>query len=187
MSQQRYCTVAKLGITAALLTLTSVGMCQAESVEQAAPVVVIDSIDEIIVYGENSLHLLREDVIQAEEQVFTVFNAINSNDEFDIHCVEEARTGTRIKSRLCRPNFVTQLTKDPKHHAWLFPGRTFGPYIPDWVGVNEKHRLLQEEMEALSADHPELLDALVDYAVKKHVLASEKQNQCRGKGIICEE
>jgi len=186
VSRQRYRGVSGIGTTGAIisLTLTSAGMCQTASNEEVA-VEYVDTLEEITVYGRKSLHLLREDVIKAEEQIFGVFNELNSSDEFDIHCVEEARTGTRIKTRYCRPNFVTYMSSNPRHSAFIRAGRASGPYIPDWVGVQKKHQLLEKEMEALSSTHPELLDALVKYAVAKHVLATEKISQCKGKGIVC--
>ena len=186
MSLQRYRKVSEIGISGAILSLalTSAGMCQTESAQEAAPEV-IETLEEIIVYGDKSLHLLREDVIKAEEQVFGVFNSLNSHDEFDIHCIEEARTGTRIKTRSCRPNFVRNITSNPRYSSFIQSESAFGPYIPDWAGVKKKHRLLEEEMAALTVEHPQLLDALVDYAVAKQVLETRKNNKCEGRGVIC--
>lgn len=173
-------------ITGAILSLalTSAGMCQTAA-EKTVELEYVDTLEEIIVYGDRSLHLLREDTIKAEEAVFTAFNALNGDDEFDIYCIEEARTGTRIKTRWCRANFVRNVTSHPRHSGFIKSRRLFGPYIPDWAGVAKKHRQLEAEMEALATEHPELLDALVAYAIAKETLKIGKRKKCQGKGIIC--
>jgi len=41
----------------------------------------------------------------ARVRVYDVFNALNSDDAFDVHCRREAATGRRIKRHVCRPRF----------------------------------------------------------------------------------
>ena len=144
----------------------------------------VETLEEIIVYGDKSLHVLREETIAAEEAVFSIYNDINSNDDFDIHCYEEARTGTRIKSRTCVPNYVRGISQDPRHNAFIQAGRASGPWIPDWAGANKNFRALMLEMETLALEHPELLDALVEYAIKKETLSKAKA--CFGKDGDCD-
>jgi len=189
MPLKRYPVSNRLAHSVALLAFAqaSAGVCQTATTGEVEPAVV-DTLEEIIVYGNKSLHLLREEVIHAEEAVFDSFNALNSDDAFDIHCFEEARTGTRIKRRFCVPNFVRNISSDPRHSAFIRSNnRAYGPYIPDWAGAAKKQRAMEAEMEALALEHQGLLDALVEYAVAKETLKVGKRKKCVGKGIICDK
>jgi hypothetical protein len=66
--------------------------------------------EEITVIGQRSLRLLRLEVQTARERVYGLFNSLNSSDEFDIHCRNAPRTGTRIPQRVCRPQFADNAT-----------------------------------------------------------------------------
>ena len=188
MNQHRLRNSLGFGMTAVIVScvFATAVSGQASTDQETAPQVV-DSLDEITVYGKKSLHLLREDVIEAELNVFGIYNELNSSDDFDIHCFERARTGTRIKQRFCLPNFARNVSSNSRQFAFIKSEDASGPYIPDWAGVNKQQRQLEEEMEALAKQHPELIDALVEYATTKHILATEKTNSCKGKGIICEK
>ena len=59
--------------------------------------------DEIIVRGR-ALEGLKLRIERAEDDVYTRFNEINSDDSYDIHCYERAPAGTRIKKRMCVSN-----------------------------------------------------------------------------------
>jgi len=58
--------------------------------------------DEIIVYG--SIPELRRQLLHTRDAMFLRFNEINSDDRFDIHCYQEAPTGSRIKRERCVSN-----------------------------------------------------------------------------------
>jgi len=59
--------------------------------------------DEIIVQGK-ALENLRVRVERAEDDVFTRFNEINSDDSHDIHCYDRVQRGSHIKKRVCLSN-----------------------------------------------------------------------------------
>jgi hypothetical protein len=104
-------------------------MCQSASAKEVEPAP-SDKIEEIIVYGDKSLRRLRNDVYKAEQKVIVIFNSLNSDDEFDIHCTRDAPTGSHIKRRVCRANFVGKATA---HEA---RGFMLGqPYIPAWATI----------------------------------------------------
>src|SRR5690606_9264367 len=66
--------------------------------------------EEITVIGQRSIRELGLEVQLARERVYDLFNALNGNDEFDIHCSTVPRTGTRITQRVCRPQFADTAT-----------------------------------------------------------------------------
>jgi hypothetical protein len=67
--------------------------------------------DEVIVRGRR-LTDLRFEVRRARERAYVIFNEINSNDEFDVYCREEGRTGTRATQRICRAQFENRISAD---------------------------------------------------------------------------
>jgi hypothetical protein len=181
MSLQRVFRVTEVFTTAAalLFAVTSVGMCQAASTQEVEPAS-SDKMDEIIVYGDKSLRRLRSDVVKAEQKAIIIFNSLNSDDEFDIHCTREAPTGSHIKRHVCRANFVGKATA---HEA---RGFMLGqPYIPAWAEIKRKDELLRKEMDALISENAELFEAFSDLSDAKQILESEHKRRCEGRFLIC--
>ena len=74
--------------------------------QEAAPAVSTPAVapqDEIIVHGK-ALENLRIRIERAEDDVFTRFNEINSDDSYDIHCYDRLQRGSHIKKRVCLSN-----------------------------------------------------------------------------------
>lgn len=59
--------------------------------------------DEIVVRGK-ALEELRVRIERAEDDVYTRFNEINSDDSYDIHCYERAPKNSHINRRVCLSN-----------------------------------------------------------------------------------
>jgi hypothetical protein len=142
-----------------------------ETVEQESS----ESIEEIIVYGDKSLHDLRLEVYKAEENFFEVFNSVNEDDEFDVRCFYEVPSFTHIRRHVCRAYFVTNATSGG---AIVFMGADPQyPVVPAGTIIMQKKRRMQEIMESLVAERPELLQALSEYTEKKQTFESEKENK----------
>ena len=183
MFLQRVFRITELFATGAmlLLTLTSVGLCQNAPVQEVESDPT-ETIEEIVVYGEKSLIRLRYELYKAEEVVFDLFNSLNSDDEFDIHCYKEAPIGSHIKRRICTPNYVRELVAEATRLALL---GIIGSYSHPVAKIQQKDKLLREEMEALVIERPELLKALSEFADAKQILETERQRRCEGRLIIC--
>ena len=65
--------------------------------------------DEVIVTGRR-LAELRVAVEKSREYAWGIFNEINTNDDFDVHCSDETRTFSHAKVRACRPQFEGRIT-----------------------------------------------------------------------------
>ena len=65
-------------------------------------------IEEIIVIGELTKSAVEEQIILVEEDVYRLFNANNSSDEFDIKCRSAVPTGTHFAQRVCEPTFLVK-------------------------------------------------------------------------------
>lgn len=82
-----------------------------------------DEVEELIVRGRKPAEL-RAAVEAARVRVYDVFNALNSDDAFDVQCRREASTGRRMKRQVCRPRF-----KDDISNA---AAKAFVNGIKDW-------------------------------------------------------
>lgn len=56
--------------------------------------------EEVLVQGTR-LRELRAAVVAAEERFYKQYNALNKVEDFDIECIRDAHTGTRIPQRRC--------------------------------------------------------------------------------------
>ena len=58
-------------------------------------------LDELQVVGKK-LYRIRMGAIDVEDRFYALYNDLNRDDDFDIHCKVEAPTGTLLKVRICR-------------------------------------------------------------------------------------
>jgi hypothetical protein len=65
--------------------------------------------DEVIVTGKR-LGELRVEVEKARERAWDIFNAINSDNDFDVVCQDETRTFSHARQRICQPRFEGRIT-----------------------------------------------------------------------------
>jgi hypothetical protein len=63
--------------------------------------------DEIVVYG--SIPELRRQLVRTRDVMFARFNEVNGDDKFDLHCVSEPVTGSRILRERCVSNIWKEL------------------------------------------------------------------------------
>ena len=175
------CTFKRISVEATgvllLLALPESGVSQIESIETEEPA---EAIEEIVVHGHKSLIDLKHEMYEAEEVVYGVFNSLNSDDDDDIHCYEEAPTGSKIKKRVCKTeklgNILTEQTqKMMRDEPFVFPK----------AEINKMNEILLAEMNELAATHPEYLKAVQMYDQKKRTWESERERRCEGRVFIC--
>ena len=173
MSLQPSITASGVGIVVALLlALPLTGFCQStsdEEMQEAPP----EELEEIIVYGQRSLTELRLKMFWAEEEFYDLFNSLNSDDEYDVHCYREKPTGSHIRRRICRANYEDGITADDATSAALRLGA--GSRI---ALIRYKERLLDREMESLLSEHSELLRSLQEFVEAKHKFDVERKTRC---------
>jgi hypothetical protein len=66
-------------------------------------------LEEVEVIGIKLFQMQRE-LVKAQDRFFERYNTLNANDDFDIHCSDRAATGTGIRARDCRVEFVQNAT-----------------------------------------------------------------------------
>ena len=151
-----------------MLALPQIGLCQAASFQDIS-VDDIDSLDEIVVYGEPTLRLLRDEVYEAEANFYELFNALNNGRQFDITCFYRRPIGSHIRRRVCEAYFV----KSPLDG------------VPYWAYVRHKNKQMRQEMVALVDKHPELHAALLEFVDAKQILNSSFRDRCGNRFLIC--
>jgi len=92
------------GVQGALVVLGAAAAAQA-----TAPATEPRADEEILVLGER-LEELRIRIRLAEDDVYARFNEINSDDDFDIQCTAEQRTGTRLGRQVCAARFEGRIS-----------------------------------------------------------------------------
>jgi hypothetical protein len=133
-----------------------------------------ETIEEIVVYGDKPLPALRRDVYRVEENFFDLYSSLNQDDDFDVRCYYEVPSFTHIRRHVCRAKFVVDATSA---EAARFLGKAVGPAVPAELAIEGKKERFREVIEALVAEHPELLQALSKYTNARQILESEKEQR----------
>ena len=150
-------------------------------------------IEEIQVTGERTLLTMRNEIIREEENLYRIFNELNSHDRFDITCKEERRVFSHIRARNCLPKFFTDLRMDTTRFA---VGELRQAFSDDGVDpalfelglsriendreLREKsagdYQALSEEMLRIASENPDYLNILMKVAdLKANYEAARKE------------
>jgi len=145
---------------------------EAASTPQAA-----GAVDEVIVPGSRPQDL-RVEIERLERVVYERWNALNSNDEFDIHCLDSEPTGSNITQTRCAPDFAIQAESRAAKNM-IDGDRTSGSdrsadYL---VTMEEKSRQLTEEMQRVAREDEQLLRDLVRLDELRQLQANERQQR----------
>jgi len=160
-----------------LLVLPVSGVCQSESVQAEEPP---GPIEEVIVRGSKSIIDRKHEMYEAEEALYGLFNSLNTDDDFDIRCFKEAPTGSHIKRRVCRTNFVTRLIREETYK--MMSG---GIFVYPAAEINKMNELMLADMTEKALEHPAVRNALVKYTEAKQTLESERKRRCEGRFLFC--
>ena len=150
-------------------------------------------IEEIQVTGVRTLLTMRNEIIREEENLYRIFNELNSHDRFDITCKEERRVYSHIPARNCYPKFFTDLRMDTTRFA---VGELRQAFSDDGVDpalfelglsriesdreLREKsagdYQALSEEMLRIASENPDYLNILMKVAdLKANYEAAQKE------------
>ena len=178
----------------ALLALSPAGIGQAPLV-QAERLETEETVEEIVVIGTKPLRTMRFQIYQAEEDFLDVFNSLNSDDDFDVHCTTYAPTGSHVNQRYCVANFVLRFESD-EAQRWMLerdhaPAATGRQSPSSWVGFQKdvrfraKSKQLRQEFDRLIAASPELRDVLQKFNEAQETYEAERKRRCDGS-IVCQ-
>ena len=142
-----------------------------------------EPVEEVVVRGRRTLFSLRREMQSARENVWEVFSAINSDDDFDIACTSAARTGSHVKSRACRPQYADSATRQAgqelaRRMSACAPGDSAcleaamqmatGDAQASLAIIPYMDKRLDDEFQRLAAEQPELATAILEYLAKQH-------------------
>lgn len=117
----------------------------------------LDELEELTVTGRRPWQLRRE-IARVEESFYEIFNRINSQDEFDIHCVRRADTNTNIKRRSCLPQAYLG-TRSAQARAFLdgmMLNDRVGAEMPERAALHSIEERFRSNARAVIAASPEL-------------------------------
>src|SRR5436190_6861818 len=130
-------------------------------------------VDEVVVPGRRPENL-RVEIERLEQVVYERWNALNSNDEFDIHCLDSEPTGSNIPQTHCAPNFVieaeSRAAEDAVHGARTTGHSRNDEYV---AAVEEKSRQLSEEMKRVARQDEQFLHDLMRLDELRQLQANE--------------
>jgi hypothetical protein len=67
--------------------------------------------EEVVVRGRR-VGELRAEVEDARQRAYELFNGLNNNDDFDVYCHKESRSGTNVPQVICRAQFENRISAD---------------------------------------------------------------------------
>lgn len=164
------------GITL-LFGLPMPGVCQSEPIPAEEPPRMIE---EVIVLGSKSLFDLKLEMYRAEEALYDLFNSLNMDDDFDVHCYKEAPVGSHIKQRVCKTNFHRNLLAKASQRMMLGE-----PYVSPAAEIKYMNERLLHDMTVKTLENPEMLEALTRANEAKQALESERKRRCEGRLLFC--
>jgi hypothetical protein len=138
-----------------------------------------DSVEEIVVPGSRPENL-RLEIERLEIAVYDRWNSLNSNDEFDIQCLEREPTGSNITMRTCAPKFVID-AESREARGSVRESRAGGADARNLGEVarrmEEKSRALTEEMQRVARADEQLLRDLVRLDELRQLQATDRDQR----------
>lgn len=121
-----------------------------------------EPMEEVTVIGQKQIFDLRMQVIQAEDHAYQIFDRLNNDDDYDVHCKLVANTGTHIKKRTCLPNFYFHVQASEKQSLYYAIGSTtdyaVGPSARNvWA---RKFPVFKAKVIKLAKENPEMMQAM---------------------------
>lgn len=114
-------------------------------------------IDEVIVEGKRSPKQIRREIRAAETKVLSLFNDLNSDDDYDIICRRLARIGSQITRIECKARIYWDAESD------IAQGELPSPHPFRPLRNPAKHvAIFREKMIEISEKEPSLRLALVE-------------------------
>ena len=120
-------------------------------------------------WRKKSLRQLRKEYQEAEEGFYDAFNAVNSDDEFDISCKSRRPLGSRRRERACQAKFLWEYEEELANAS----ARTMTGAGDTGLAANQTARLermqtqLRGEMSSMIAEVPAVSEAFARLAQAK--------------------
>lgn len=155
-----------------MLFLVQFGVLSASQAQESAAAAIQD---EVTVVEEKPIRQLRRELDTAEKGFFSMFNEINSDNNFDTKCKRVAPLGSRKKEQVCTPKFMRL------HEASLTSSSTVVDRwdVPSSPGsrMAMKKTEMRAEINRALADNERFMQVFQSYANAKRAYELGMQNQ----------
>jgi hypothetical protein len=140
--------------------------------QAAAPAPREQLLDEARVEATRTqLRQMRLQMVAVENRFYDQYNALNGNDNYDIHCAEETTAGTRLRNRHCRPVFEAKAVETESTDYFIMlqnttnagapvPAGSIGPPMPAIMAIEAQRPDFRKNMIEITTRHPQLLNLL---------------------------
>jgi hypothetical protein len=129
-----------------------------------------ESTEEVLVRGTR-LRDLRAAIVTAEDRFYEQYNALNKVDDFDIECIRDAHTGTRIPQRRCFARVLRE----------AMPPNTDPAAV--WAARYDEYR---DNMLYLLKMHPELRHLASEGEAAQRRYDAEYRRRLKGRAVLFE-
>ena len=116
-------------------------------------------IEEITVLGERTFFTLRLEIEAAEEEVYGLFNELNTNDDFDVKCTREVNIGSHFKRRRCMAAYLREAQAENTQN-YLNGIDTHASLSGVKGELHQQTLAMEAGMAQLALDNPEFSQAL---------------------------
>ncbi|MBT8146053.1 MAG: hypothetical protein KJN90_04325, partial [Gammaproteobacteria bacterium] len=137
----------------------------AESAQQSAieamankPVI---SIEQITVTGQRSSYLLRAQIEDAKKSLYSSYNDLNLDDEFDVNCRKSDWTGTHIRQLICWPAFFERAISE-NSQDFLRGNAVLEPVAQLQTQYQGKFDELRMNLIKVAGENSEVEEALIE-------------------------
>ena len=159
-----------------MIAFVPIGTWQSALAQETGPAQP-EAIEEVAADRETSLQVLRRNLDNAETSFFDVFNSFNRDSTYDVSCEYIVKLGSRRKAQECKPAFQWDYEAAlALQDNQLFTGVSERPR-PNRARFNKQQEKYQEKLGKTVSDHPEMLQALTEFASAKKVYEAERQRR----------
>jgi len=133
-------------------------------------------VDEITVVAPRSIGIIRSQIVSADRVMYRIFNGMTTDRRYQVHCTLSSQPGTRLKRRMCIPNFERGVLNEAYDDSSTWTSFN----IP--AGDLERHRKEFRKMMIEFADqNPELERAIYARAQLERDLRAARERAFREK------
>lgn len=131
---------------------------------EAAPGSQGQAIEEITVTGQRSLLMLRQQVSEAEDVMYGLYNELNKDDQYDIVCTLDTRVFSHIKEKTCLPVYAREaLMEEAQNQARGMQGQSASGAPPLQAVLSYEYPRLDARFKEMVEQNPELFDAVAKH------------------------
>lgn len=132
--------------------------------------------EEVEVIGQRELYMMEAQLVEAEDAVYQLYNELNNDDLYDVHCEWEKPLGTNMKHRVCRPGFINKSTQSRGQEFMSgLTGMGFTTGTSVEVDYERHNPILKRKLEEAVKSSPELEAAMLEHQELKATLDERKR------------